>query len=193
MLLVLVVPWVTHRSTWCSSLQLFPFWCTGNSKSTVKLRRNLGLVYRVRWPGFQPQFCYLLPWLIPYLLWASTFPPVKWGIIRPSANSHKQYARLARRTTLGVDPPASSQKPAAQGQSWRQPQERPPSRNHSTKPPTFLTLRSFSKKFLFIWLHWALVAFLRLSCSKPCGILVPWPGMEPLFPALEWGFLTRNF
>ena len=30
----------------------------------------------------------------------------------------------------------------------------------------------------------------RLSRPAKCGILVPWPGIEPTFPALEGGFLT---
>ena len=28
------------------------------------------------------------------------------------------------------------------------------------------------------------------SCPAACGILVPWPGIEPASPALEGGFLT---
>ena len=32
----------------------------------------------------------------------------------------------------------------------------------------------------------------RISCSTACGILVPWPGMEPVSPALVGGFLTTG-
>ena len=32
----------------------------------------------------------------------------------------------------------------------------------------------------------------RLSCPMACGILVPRPGIEPLYPALEGGFLTTG-
>ena len=66
---------------------------------------------------------------------------------------------------------------------------------------------------LFIWLHWVLVAshgswahrldlWCRhvgtvvaaswLSCSSACGILVPQLGIEPMFPALQGGFLTTG-
>ena len=31
-----------------------------------------------------------------------------------------------------------------------------------------------------------------LSCSAACGILVPWPGIEPLIPVLEGGLLTTG-
>ena len=37
---------------------------------------------------------------------------------------------------------------------------------------------------------WALVVVHGLSCSKACGILVPQPGIEPAFPALQGRFLT---
>ena len=33
---------------------------------------------------------------------------------------------------------------------------------------------------------------LRLSCSEACGILVPWPGIEPMSPALQGRFLTTK-
>ena len=32
----------------------------------------------------------------------------------------------------------------------------------------------------------------RLSCSTLGGILVPWPGIEPMCPALQSGFLTTG-
>ena len=80
--------------------------------------------------------------------------------------------------------------------------------------------------YLFIWLHWVLVAvhgifpcdawtlclwhtdstvlkqtpectgsvvaMCRLSCSVACGILVPWPGIEPASPALQGRFFTTG-
>ena len=33
---------------------------------------------------------------------------------------------------------------------------------------------------------------LRLSCSAECGILLPRPGIEPMFPALQGRFLTTG-
>ena len=39
--------------------------------------------------------------------------------------------------------------------------------------------------FKFIWLHQILVVACRLSCPVVCGILVPWPGIEPASPAVE--------
>ena len=66
----------------------------------------------------------------------------------------------------------------------------------------------FFFKYLFIYLFLAasslscgtrapqfmgsLVAAPGLSCPVACGILVPRPGIEPLFPALEGGFLTTG-
>ena len=32
----------------------------------------------------------------------------------------------------------------------------------------------------------------RLSCPVACGILVPWPGIKPVSPALEGRFLTTG-
>ena len=60
--------------------------------------------------------------------------------------------------------------------------------------------------YLFIWLHWVLVAVCRLSscgacvldlahglsCPVACGILVPRSVIEPASPALEGGFLTTG-
>ena len=37
---------------------------------------------------------------------------------------------------------------------------------------------------------WHLLCGRWLSRPAKCGILVPWPGIEPTFPALEGGFLT---
>ena len=85
---------------------------------------------------------------------------------------------------------------------------------------TFISF-SFLSFFLFIWLHQVLVAackiFIasrgllcsscgaralectgsvavarRLSCLTARGILVPRPGIEPVSPALEGGFLTTG-
>ena len=49
------------------------------------------------------------------------------------------------------------------------------------------------------WLHWisrgvwaSLVVALGLSCPSDVGIFAPLPGMEPLPPALEGGFLTTG-
>ena len=54
--------------------------------------------------------------------------------------------------------------------------------------------------YLFIWLCWVLavvcgisvVVVYRLSCSKACGILFPWPGIERESPALQGRFLTTG-
>ena len=59
------------------------------------------------------------------------------------------------------------------------------------------------KNFSLIWLHqvwvvvtrdlsWhmeSMVLVRRLSCSVACGVLVPWPGIEPAYAALQGGFL----
>ena len=69
-------------------------------------------------------------------------------------------------------------------------------------------------KYLFIWLPWVLVAacgvfvvscsifclwhtgflvvVLGLHCSMACGIVVLWPGIKPISPALQSGFLTTR-
>ena len=38
----------------------------------------------------------------------------------------------------------------------------------------------------------SLVVARRLSCPTACGILVPWPGIEPASTALQDGFLTTG-
>ena len=38
----------------------------------------------------------------------------------------------------------------------------------------------------------SLVVSCGLTLSSACGILVPWPGMEPASPALQGGFLTTG-
>ena len=58
-------------------------------------------------------------------------------------------------------------------------------------------LKSFAYFFLifnffFFWLHWVFVAHCRLSCPEACEILVPQPGIEPMSPTLEGGFLTTG-
>ena len=42
----------------------------------------------------------------------------------------------------------------------------------------------------FVAVLHSLVVALRFNCSKACGILAPGPGIEPVSPALEGGFLT---
>ena len=37
-----------------------------------------------------------------------------------------------------------------------------------------------------------MVVVLGLRCSTACGILVPRPGIELMFPALQGGFLTTE-
>ena len=49
-----------------------------------------------------------------------------------------------------------------------------------------------SCRILTLWLTDSLVAMLRLSCSAACGIYVPRPGIEPVSPALQGGFLTTG-
>ena len=59
----------------------------------------------------------------------------------------------------------------------------------------------FKKIFYFYVFDWiesqlqhtgSVVAELRLTCPEASGILVPQPGMEPVYPALEGGFLTTG-
>ena len=42
------------------------------------------------------------------------------------------------------------------------------------------------------WLRWAFPVLRGLSCPEPQGILIPWPGIEPISPALEVKFLTTG-
>ena len=61
-----------------------------------------------------------------------------------------------------------------------------------------LSRRSVSFLFLYLFIYLAAMGLscvlqdllLRCgySCSTACGILVPWPGMEPASPALQGGF-----
>ena len=64
--------------------------------------------------------------------------------------------------------------------------------NSPTLDFIFCEMTIKKKKYLFIWLIWALVAARGLRCPLPCGILVPSPGIEPKFPALEDGSLIRG-
>ena len=45
-----------------------------------------------------------------------------------------------------------------------------------------------------LWLRRASSAIVacRLCCPAACGISVPWPGIEPVSPALEGGFFTTG-
>ena len=54
---------------------------------------------------------------------------------------------------------------------------------------SLLQLMSFS---LAVTLGGSVVVAGGLRCPKACGILVSWPGMEPMSPALEGGFLTTE-
>ena len=68
--------------------------------------------------------------------------------------------------------------------------------NHHSQSWEGKRLWSHLKQFIyFIYLfylgrHWVLVVACGLSCSMVCGVLGPWPGMEPSSSALEDGFLT---
>ena len=42
------------------------------------------------------------------------------------------------------------------------------------------------------WLRQVFVQACGLSCPTACGILVPWPGIEPTSPILEGWFLTTR-
>ena len=55
----------------------------------------------------------------------------------------------------------------------------------------FLFFRIFYS-FIYFWLHWVLVEACGLSWPTASGILVPWPGIKPSFPALEGRFLTTG-
>ena len=69
------------------------------------------------------------------------------------------------------------------------------------------SLSPFLSIYLFVWLHQVLVwhmqdfslrhmdsvvAPYRLSCSETCGMLVYWPRIKPMSPALQGGFLTTG-
>ena len=43
-----------------------------------------------------------------------------------------------------------------------------------------------------LWLFGSLVMVQWLSCPRACGILLPWPGMESMSPALKGRFLTTG-
>ena len=46
--------------------------------------------------------------------------------------------------------------------------------------------------FFFFWLCWVFIVAHEFSYPVPCGILVSRPGIEPMSPALEGGFLTAG-
>ena len=46
--------------------------------------------------------------------------------------------------------------------------------------------------FIAAWASLLIVVTHQLSCPMACRILVPWLGMEPMFPGLEGGFLTTG-
>ena len=48
------------------------------------------------------------------------------------------------------------------------------------------------KYIILFFLLSSVVAACRLSCSEACGILVPQPGIDPLFPELQGGFLSTR-
>ena len=50
----------------------------------------------------------------------------------------------------------------------------------------------YSTWILWLWSLGSVVTLGRLSCFKACGILVPWPGIEPTSPALQSRFLTTG-
>ena len=43
-----------------------------------------------------------------------------------------------------------------------------------------------------LWCTGSVVVAQGLSCSKACGILIPWPGIKLMSPALEGRFLTSG-
>ena len=45
---------------------------------------------------------------------------------------------------------------------------------------------------IFCYSVWTLVVASRFSCPKACGILVSHPGIEPVSPELEDGFITTG-
>ena len=47
-------------------------------------------------------------------------------------------------------------------------------------------------QYLSLWHSASLVTVHGLNCSEPHGILVPGPGIEPMSPALQGGFLTTG-
>lgn len=60
---------------------------------------------------------------------------------------------------------------------------------------SFLSFSKFVFYFrtlVFVRVHRISVAVHRPSCPAAGGILVPGPGIEPVCPELEWGFLTTR-
>ena len=50
----------------------------------------------------------------------------------------------------------------------------------------------YGTQILYLRCKDSVVAAHRLSCSVACGILVPWPGIEPMSFALQGRFLTTG-
>ena len=49
-----------------------------------------------------------------------------------------------------------------------------------------------SVQILWLWHACSVVGAQGPSCFEACGILVPWPGIEPTSPALQGGFLITR-
>ena len=81
----------------------------------------------------------------------------------------------------------------------------------TTKDVPQLFLKNKTKRILFTWLCWDFVSSFSAhglsswgvwaqpvieahgpSCSTAAGILLPWPGIEPMSPALKAGFWTTG-
>ena len=66
---------------------------------------------------------------------------------------------------------------------------------HTPETLSNYLLSSFGISFLFITYLWPQELFIAaygLHCPMAYGILVPQPGIEPMSPALEGGFLTTQ-
>ena len=59
--------------------------------------------------------------------------------------------------------------------------------------PYFKNIFFILNTYLFLfWLCWAFTVVQQLSCPVTCGILVPWPGIEPTSHKLEGRFFTTG-
>ena len=74
---------------------------------------------------------------------------------------------------------------------------------HWLSHSVYLSTSSLMGCHLFIWLRWVLVAAREIfvvSCGSvigcmgfvACGLLVPWPRIKPISPALQGGFFFFN-
>ena len=52
--------------------------------------------------------------------------------------------------------------------------------------------RNLKKMYVFTWLCWVLVLAHGLSCPGACGILVPWPEIQPGSSAWQDRFLATG-